>query len=163
LGANALRAEQALTALIALTGNLDRPGGNRLQGPIPMVGGKTSLEDYASLPPEQRRKRLGADRFRLNEAGFELLSAAARRVWPGTPYPYSVQFWAPAHPPSIFRAILSGQPYQVRALMIQHNNPLGAYDNSQLVFQALTSPRLDLSIVHELFMTPTAMLADYVL
>jgi thiosulfate reductase/polysulfide reductase chain A len=46
---------------------------------------------------------------------------------------------------------------------VQHNNLLGCYSNSQEVYAALRSPRLALSVVHELFLTPTAMLADYVL
>jgi|SRR5579884_530696 len=163
MGRNSLAFERAVTLLIALTGNLDRPGGNYLSGPQPGLGSKTSYEDYAALPPAQRRKRLGAERYRLNDAGFELLSAAARRVWHDTPYPYSIQFWAAAHPPTIFRAILTGEPYPVRALLVQHNNLLGCYSNSQQVYAALRSPRLALSVVHELFLTPTAMLADYVL
>ena len=163
MGRNTLNYTRALCILIALTGNLDRPGGNRLLGRNPALGSKTSYEDYAALPPEQRRKRLGADRFKLHDAGYELLSAAARPVWHGIEQPYSVQFWATAHPPSVFRSILSGRPYQVRALLVQHNNILGCYSNSRVAYNALRSPALELSVVHEISMTPTAMLADYVL
>lgn len=163
LGRNALNFERALCCLIALTGNLDRPGGNRLAGPQPAVGNKTTGEDYAALPPAQRAKRLGAERYRLLHEGFERLSAAARRVWYGIPYPYSVQFWAAAHPPTLFRAIRTGQPYPVRALWVQHNNLLGCYSNSQEEYAALVSPNLELFVVHDLWLTPTAMLADYVL
>ena len=163
MGRNALNFERGRSLLIALTGNLDRPGGNRLPGPIPGLGSKTSGERYEALPPAQRCKRLGAQRFRLHDEGMELLSAASSRVWHGIRYPYSVQFWAQAHPPSIFRAILTRQPYPVRALLVQHNNVLGCYGDSQAAYQALRSPNLELSVVHELTLTPTAMLADFVL
>lgn len=164
MGRNAVNLERGLAILIALTGNLDRPGGNRLVGPDSRLGSKTSVEEYAELPASQRGKRLGADRFRLLDEGFERLSASARRVWGGgAEYPYSVQFLGAAHPPTLFRAILTEKPYPVRALLVQHNNPLGTYPNGAVVQGALTSPNLELSVVHELSMTPTAQLADYVL
>jgi anaerobic selenocysteine-containing dehydrogenase len=127
-GLHALGFEMAVSALVALTSNLDRPGAIRLPGES-LLGSKISGEEYAALPPERRRKRLGTDRFRLHEAGFEMISTAARRIRPETAYPYSVQFWGAAHSPAVFRAIADGEPYQVRSLLVQHNNLLGSYTN----------------------------------
>jgi anaerobic selenocysteine-containing dehydrogenase len=46
-------------------------------------------------------------------------------------------------------------------LIIQGNNPLLQATNAKLVYKALEA--LDLMVVHDYFMTPTAMMADYVL
>ena len=41
-------------------------------------------------------------------------------------------------------------------------NPLIAYPNTKRIYEALKSDNLELSIVAEQWMTPSAMLADYV-
>jgi anaerobic selenocysteine-containing dehydrogenase len=56
--------------------------------------------------------------------------------------------------------MLHGDPYPVKALIIQGNNALLQATNTKLVYAALKA--LDLIVVHDYFMTPTAMLADYV-
>jgi anaerobic selenocysteine-containing dehydrogenase len=163
MGRNALAAERALACLIAVTGNLERRGGNRLPGPPERVLTKIDLELPWSLPPRQRAKRLGADRFRLHVEGYQRLAEAARRVWPRHEHVIDATYGAAAHAPSIFRAVVDQQPYPVRALLVQHNNALGCYPNAGLTREALRSPNLDLLVVHDLFMTPTAAYADYVL
>lgn len=163
MGRNALACERALACLIAVSGNLERRGGNRLPGPPERVLTKVDLELPWALPPEQRAKRLGGDRFRLHVEGYERLAAAARRVWPRHQHVVDATYGAAAHAPSLFRAIVEGRPYPVRALLLQHHNALGCYPNAALTRQALRSPNLELLVVHELFMTPTAALADYVL
>lgn len=162
-GRNALDFERALQILIAITGNLDRPGGSRLFGPTPSVGSEVTWDDYSALPPEQRRKRLGSDRFRLHHEGVELLSPSVSRVWHGIPYPVPRRVLGIAHPPSIFRAIRTGEPYPVRALLLQHHNAVGAYPSAAAVISALRASSLELVVAHELTLTATAALADYVL
>lgn len=76
---------------------------------------------------------------------------------------HSASWFATAHEPSLWRAIADAEPYPVTALVVQHRNPLGANGNLRAVERALASPRLDLLVVHDLFMTPTAEYADYVL
>lgn len=163
MGRNALNWERAMACLIAICGNLDVSGGNRLVGPPPDVLTKVDIDDYAALPPKQRAKRLGAERFRLHNEGYERLNSAMRRVWYGRPYVLRADVGGSAHAPSLWRAILTEQPYPVRSLFVQHNNILGAYSNTQLAYEALKSPNLELLVVHEQFMTATAQLADYVL
>jgi anaerobic selenocysteine-containing dehydrogenase len=92
-----------------------------------------------------------------------MLSEAASRVWYGIPYPITRRALGIAHPIAVFKAIETGEPYQVRALIIQHHNPVGAYSGSAKVARALSCRRLELLVVHDLRLTPTAMLADYVL
>lgn len=162
IGRNALQTERAKAILRAITGSLDRPGGTLLIGPPSQALIMPDLEMYDALPREQRQKKLGADRFRLHGEGYEMLSHAMERVW-GKRRMLS-QLWAADVPsPLLWRAILSGEPYPIKALLIQYHNPLGACSNGRIVYDALTSENLELVVVHELFMTPTAELADYVL
>jgi anaerobic selenocysteine-containing dehydrogenase len=61
----------------------------------------------------------------------------------------------------IVKAILSGRPYPIRTMYIQGGNPLLSYANAAETFQALKN--LEFLAVAEIFMTPTAQLADIVL
>ncbi len=66
-----------------------------------------------------------------------------------------------AHIPTLFKAIRSGDPYKIRGLLIFGGNPLATVANSKEVYQSLKA--LELLVVTDLFMTPTAEMADYVL
>ena len=58
-------------------------------------------------------------------------------------------------------AILTGKPYPIRAMLCLIANPIQEYPNTNKVRKALE--KLDLLVVHELFMTETAKMADIVL
>ncbi len=128
---------RALLLLPVLTGNLDRPGG--------FVTGAHALARFPFLdellPPRERARRLGARRFKM-------LAGA------GSPLPS-------AHAPTLFRAMRTGHPYPVRAFLVWGNNSLSTYANSRNVRRYLLS--MDLLVVTDLYMTPTARLADFVL
>lgn len=126
---------RALVALMAITGNLDVPGGNVLHSPPP-VARFTEFMLVHALPEEQRRKRLG---------GMHRLASMGSVV-------------PPMH---VVKAILTGEPYPVKAMVVFGSNPLLTWPNSKLVKEALL--KLDFLVVVDLFMTPTAELADYVL
>lgn len=134
---NSLQTARALCILRGLTGNLDVPGAD--------VFGHEMLRPYPTLhqlmPPGQAAKRLGADRFKLL-GGF-------RAYLPS------------AHIPTLFSAMRTGSPYPVRALLLFGNNPLLTVANPEATRRALAS--LDLLVAADLFMTPSAALADYVL
>ncbi len=72
-----------------------------------------------------------------------------------------MRYLTSAHPNLVWRAMLTGEPYPVRALIVMGSNPLLTQADARLVYQALKS--LDLLVALEYFMTPTAMLADYIL
>jgi anaerobic selenocysteine-containing dehydrogenase len=132
-GLNTFQSVRALFCLMAITGNIDVPGGNVFYPAVPLA--YPDLKE--KLPAAQAAKRLGGSRFKaLDRHGF-------------------------AHPPTALRTILSGDPYPVRAMVVVGSNIATTYPNTRLVVDALKS--LDLLVVHDIFMTPTAELADVVL
>lgn len=163
IGRNAVQVERAKAILRAITGSLDVEGGTVLSGPPSKALTMVDIELQDKLPERQREKMLGADRFRLHWPGYKWINEAMSRVWYGRKYCLSGLWASCAHPPTVWRAILAGNPYPIKVLIVQYNNTLGCYSNTKLVYKALKSKNLDLLVVQELFMTPTAMLADYLL
>ncbi|MGI9952695.1 molybdopterin-dependent oxidoreductase [Moorellaceae bacterium AZ2] len=150
---------QARAALRAICGNLDVPGGDVMPGPHPTLITDVEMELNELLKEEQRAKQLGSDRFRLNSwPGYRLLQENLVRVW-GKGIP--AEWFCEAHPPTLWRAIRYGKPYSVKGLIVLADNPLTSYGNSRLVYEALK--QLELLVVMDYWVTPTAMLADYVL
>ncbi|MDH3235746.1 MAG: molybdopterin-dependent oxidoreductase, partial [Alphaproteobacteria bacterium] len=134
---NCIQTIRAISMLPALTGNVDVPGG--------WVFGMHGLGPFPSLienlSEEMNAKRLGADRFKLLCGEGAALPAA--------------------HIPTLLQAMREGDPYRVRAFLVFGNNTLTTYANSTLVRASLM--KLDFFVVADLFMTPTAELADIVL
>ena len=132
-----LQSCRALSMLQVLTGNIDVPGGwifgMHSLGPFPFLN--------ENLSPEVQAKRLGADRFKV-------LSGEGAVV-------------RTAHIPSVMKAMREGVPYPVKAFLVFGNNTLTTYGNSKLVYESLM--KLDFMVCADLFMTPTAELADIVL
>jgi len=133
---NCIQTVRAVSMLPVLTANIDVPGG--------WVFGMHGLGRFPSLienlTPAANAKRLGADRFKL--LGGEGADLPA------------------AHIPTLLRAMSEGKPYPVKAFLIFGNNTLTTYANSSAVYDAL---KLDFIVCADLFMTPTAELADIVL
>lgn len=134
---NSLQTVRAVAILRAITGNLDIPGGD-IMG-MNILKGYPILKD--KLPPEASKKRIGGEEFKL--------LSGWRAYMPS------------AHIPGLFRAMTEGVPYKIRSLLIFGGNPLLTVSNPRKVYEALNS--LDFLCVTDLFMTPTARLADYVL
>jgi len=128
---------RAISMIPALSGNVDVPGG--------WVFGMHGIGRFPSLienlTPEANAKRLGADRFKLLAGEGADLPAA--------------------HIPTLLQAMREGKPYPVKAFLIFGNNTLTTYANSSLVYKSLMN--LDYMVCADLFMTPTAELADIVL
>jgi len=132
--AQSVQCARALLILKAVTGNLDTPGGNvNRVGPPVMRPGDLVL----SRDFPEKRERLLSPQFRLAaQMGFT---------------PSQV----------VIKAILTGKPRPIRLMYIQGANPLLSYANAEETCRALHS--LDFLVVAEIFMTPTAQLADIVL
>ena len=62
---------------------------------------------------------------------------------------------------ALTKGILQEKPYPVKAALVLVSNPLSSYPNAREAYQAFM--KLDLLVVLELFMTPTAAMADIVL
>ncbi len=155
LGVNSIEALHARYILTAITGNIDIKGGEEMRGVHPLLVPQYEIELNDSLPPEQRAKQIGADRYKLlSKDGGALISQYAKSKVGTTHTTF-------AHAPSVFRAMLTGEPYPVRALLTVASNPLVTQPNTKLVYRAIKN--LDLHVVQDFWMTPTAELADYVL
>jgi len=161
IGRNSWAAVFAKAILRAITGNLDIPGGNYISGPCKDIVTDAELELNEKLDEKQRAKQLGSDRFKLlSWPGYRILNELSVKVW-GKPIP--AEWTCLAHPSAVWRAILTGNPYPVKALLVLASNPLLSYANSKVIYKALKSKNLELLVVMDFWMTPTAMLADYVL
>ncbi len=134
---NCIQTVRAVSIIPSITGNIDVPGG--------WVFGMKGLGQVPSLienlSPEQNAKRLGSERFKM--LGGEGASL------PG------------AHIPTVLQAMRTGEPYPVKAFLVFGNNTLTTYGDSKVVYESLMS--LDFMVCADLFMTPTAELADIVL
>lgn len=131
---NSFQCSRALLILMAITGNLDLPGGNvNRVGPAVMRPGElVQIKKF----PEKKEKILSPE-FRLaTMMGF-------------VPSQLTI------------KAILTGKPHPIRMMYLQGGNPLLSYANSKETFEALK--KLDFLAVSEIFLTPTAQLADIVL
>ena len=131
---NATQAVRAISLLYALTGSFDAPGGN-IRVARPAVN---DLGGRALVPEGERAKTLGF---------------AERPLGPGR---YG---WVTAR--DVYRAILHGQPYAVRGMVGFGSNPLLSQPDADVGRAALA--RLEFLVYADLFLTPTAALADVVL
>ena len=134
---------RAYHCLVAISGNVDRRGGNlRMRTPR----GMRNYIDLLHLPEfrlddDTEQRTIGADRFPL---------------WAGP------KGWQTAcHNPSVIEAMLTGRPYPVRALYASGVNILVTYPDTRRTIEALRS--LDFVAVAAHAMTPTAEHADIVL
>jgi len=133
---NAMQTNRALCILYALTGNLDSPGGNVV---VPVLPG-IKIRDPKLLPESIHKLRLGYDKKPLGPAGIPASSIQAYDV---------------------FDSILSCRPYPIKALVAFGGNTVTANSHSIAGRDALK--KLDFFVQADLFMTPSAELADIVL
>ncbi|MBW1799222.1 MAG: molybdopterin-dependent oxidoreductase, partial [Deltaproteobacteria bacterium] len=125
---------RAIAILRAMSGNLNVPGGDVFLTPPPY----TRPGSFFLLKKYPRRpdRTLGR-RFKFAQASA----------------------FIPPH--AWLKAVLEEDPYPIRAAMFILTNPLVSYPDSREVYRALM--KLDFMVVSELFLTPTAALADIVL
>lgn len=130
---------RSLLILRAITGNIDRPGG-----------------DVLWVPPAGVKER--SLFMNLEIPGLQFMPGEKKaRAVDGLKYPAC----ASTHPPAFWRSIVTGDPYRMRAMWIVGSNPLCTMTHSLEVEEALKL--LEFTVVSDLFLTPTAQLADLVL
>jgi anaerobic selenocysteine-containing dehydrogenase len=128
---------RAICILRAVTGNLGRPGGDvQWVGPPILPRGTPEFSLHEMISPELRKRRTGGERGLLPTLFYAL-------------------------PQDLYTAMETGRPYPVRSCYVQGCNPLLTYPNPRRVFGAFQD--LDFLAVADMFLTPTAMLADVVL
>jgi anaerobic selenocysteine-containing dehydrogenase len=131
---NSTQIARAIAQLYALTGSFDTPGGNVLFPAVPTT----------------------------NAAGWELMPARQRAQTLGLPErPLGPSRWQFVTSDEVYRAILEQRPYRVRGLVGFGANLLLAHADSLRGRAALAA--LDFYVHTDLFMNPTAELADIVL
>jgi anaerobic selenocysteine-containing dehydrogenase len=131
---NATQIARAIAQLYALTGSFDSPGGNVRFAAVPTA----DVSGEELLPTGQRAKALG-----LPER------------------PLGPSRWQFATSDEIYRGILDQQPYAVHGLVDFGANLLLSHADGRRGRQALAA--LDFYVHADLFMNPTAELADVVL
>lgn len=150
----------AKSLLRALSGNL--VAGENLPPPLPfdkLVGDfELQLNELCAINPELARKRIGYYEFPLMcGQGYERITKYQRELYNGCS---TSSFSAQAHPPLVARAILTGKPYPIRAIIFEGCGALTKFSNSKLWYEAMK--KLDLIVVVDMFHNPNTMLADYV-
>lgn len=167
VGKNVLPTHRARCILLAITGNLDIPGANCLAEPSDFVQ-ELELEDSlrneetlrkyclnTEITPLQSYDGYDTVMRAMNERGDDCGSSLGdKKMLP-------LRYLASAHPDLVLHAMETGDPYPVRALMVEATNPILTYADTHRVHDALMG--LDLIVVLDYYMTPTAALADFVL
>jgi anaerobic selenocysteine-containing dehydrogenase len=133
---NASQTNRAICILYALTGNYDTPGGNVILPKTP----NNPIDGYEFLTPEADKKRLGFKERPLGPSGITIRQTQDYEVW---------------------KAILTGKPYPVKALLSFGGNPITNGASGLVAKQALS--QIEFHAVSELFLSPAAELADIVL
>jgi len=128
---------RALAILIALTGNIDVPGGNLF--PTPMKG--FIPESPYEIDREIDDKRIGSKEYPLISG-------------PEAP-------WKFVHGALSIEAMLTDKPYPFKSLFCFGGNPVMVMPDTKKVWEALQ--KLDLFVVLDFFITPSGELADYIL
>jgi anaerobic selenocysteine-containing dehydrogenase len=138
---NGFQTSRTIHCLSAITGNLDISGG-----------------DVAWVPPEGVKTFGGHGNFDLTLRDRITPEIKAKMLGVGK---YKVMDGATMHPRALLDAIMTGQPYPVKALFVMGSNTL--LNQTDSIRTAEAFKKVDFTVVTDMFMTPTAQLADIVL
>ena len=157
VGESVAPTHRAICCLRAVTGNVDRAGSCILAEASDFTS-EVDFEMSDVLTPEQRALCLNEGRAPLQcFSGYDLVDTQTRKFDRRLPMRYLTS----ASPDLVLHAMETGEPYWVKALIVNATNPLLTYADTNRVFNALMG--LELIVVMDYYITPTAALADYVL
>jgi len=137
---NSTQASRTFSILTAITGRIDVPGGNLLPS-RPGLDMGIGLLKSTRLPREVEEQRLGATSFPL---------------WSGPD-----GFMHSAHIPTVINAMITGEPYPIKSMLVINTNPAVSYPDTRKVIEALQ--KLEFLVVLGYTPSPTAELADLIL
>ena len=145
---NSFQAGRVISILMALTGNLGVAGGEIEAFGSGFRDGDTDRES-AQIGIRGRWSHL-----------LELRDALPREKRQKKVAPALLPDFRYVTPQSVIKSIVDGDPYRIHAAFIQASNPLSSWSNIQKTSKAFK--KLDFIAVSDMFMTPTAALADIV-
>ena len=131
---NGFQTRRAISIMQSICGNINIPGGDVFLNQAPFA--RPGNFYLLSKYPRKTEQLLG-DKFKLAQKSTSMPS----HVWQ--------------------KAILQEDPYPIKAAFFILTNPMVSYPDSEQTHRALM--KLDFTVISELFMTPTAALADVVL
>ena len=144
---NSTQFARAASIIQAILGLLDIPGGTLQATPGALdEEGRSGDVLWDKLTPEQARKKLGKEygHFPSDDLWDTIVNK------PGE-----------LQPQYLVRSILEGTPYQVQGALVMGSNPVITWCNSKKVYEAFK--KINFLVVADMFMTPTAFLADLIL
>jgi len=130
---NGVQLGHALLAIVAITGNLDVPGGVTI-GPPASLMGKWRVETRSELSPELWDKRIGA------------------KEWPALSTAL-----ATTHPDETLDTLETGKPYKLRMGWFNSSNFIAPTNSAAPDRWYRALKKLEFCVVQDVFMTPTAM------
>lgn len=139
---NAVQTSRAIILLRSLCGDdFDRKGGNPLPADKNIMSEFVHFAQTGQLPREIKQKRIGAEELPLCSGPDVSLGFC--------------------HPTLTAKAILTGKPYKINALLITSHNPISSTPDTKLIEAGLR--KVPFSVAMDLFPTPTTELCDIVL
>lgn len=157
IGRNVAPSHRARCILLAITGNVDRSGACMILDASDFVSEvelECTLEHFEELASLSLNR--GITPLQTYE-GYDMVRKNTEKLGRTLPARYLTS----AHPDLVLHAMETGEPYPIRALIVEATNPLLTYADTNRVYKALLS--LDLIVVLDYYMTPTAAIADYIL
>ncbi|NLP44038.1 MAG: molybdopterin-dependent oxidoreductase [Peptococcaceae bacterium] len=130
---NGVQLGHAILSIIAITGNLDVPGGITLGPPAALLG-KWRMETRSQMPEELWEKRIGA------------------KEWPALS-----TAMATTHPDETLDTLETGKPYKLRMGWFNSSNFISPTCSAQPDRWYRALQQLEFCVVQDTFMTPTAM------
>jgi len=138
---NSSQSARCFSILTAITGNIDVPGGTLMPSLRAGYNTGSRLLKSTRLPKMAEEAQLGAKRFPL---------------WSGPDSLGGV-----AHNPSVINAIITGEPYPIRSMVIWDANPVLTYPDTRRVIEALR--KLEFLSMIAYTPSPTSEFADLIL
>ncbi len=147
----------------AITGNLDVKGGDVLVSPLNYAHDQNMHFDKIFEHPLRTRDKVDADIFPIMSLrALKLFHKALHKVYGENGYSKPMALYPNVSPRPLWDAIINEEPYPVKALLNFGMNVLVTRTNYKRVYQALKSDKLALHITADHYLTPSAMLSDYV-